>query len=96
MPQVSIVAVVTPRPGAEAALEAELLSLVAPSRAEAGCVRYDLLRDPSQPGTLVFLEDWKDLAAHLEHKQTPHFLASRARQEGLVANREVRLLEAVG
>ena len=95
MSRITVLATVTARAGAETALAEELLSLVAPSRAEAGCLRYDLLQDPAHPEILVFMEDWASLEAHQTHKQTPHFLASRARQEDLVATRDVRFLEAL-
>ena len=93
MSQVSVVAIMTPTPGREAELAEVLLALVPPTRQESGCLRYDLLRDPDRPGVLVFLEDWESRAAHRAHKATPHFVASRARQEGLVAARDVRILE---
>lgn len=95
MSQVSVVAIMTAVPGFEAALADELMSLVPPTRLEAGCLRYDLLVHPGHPETLVFLEDWESLAAHMAHKETPHFLASRARQVGLVKDRDVRILEAL-
>ena len=95
MSQVSVVAIMTAAPGLEAALAKELMTLVAPTRQEAGCLRYDLLVHPGHPETLVFLEDWASLAAHMAHKETPHFLASRARQAGLVADRDVRILESI-
>ena len=93
MSQIAVVAVMTALPGSEAALAEVLGSLVAPTRREAGCLRYDLHRDPGAPGTLVFLEAWESREAHQAHLKTPHFLSARARQEGLVASREVRILE---
>ena len=95
MSQISVVAIMTAEPGREAELAEVLLALVPPTRLEAGCLRYDLLRDPQQPGVLVYLEDWESREAHQAHKATAHFVASRARQEGLVAAREVRILETI-
>jgi len=95
MSQISVVAVMTATPGREAELVAVLQDLVPPTRLEPGCLRYDLLRDPQHPGVLVYLEDWVSREAHQAHKATPHFIAARARQEGLVAAREVRILEGV-
>ena len=95
MPQVSVVAIMIATPGREAELAEVLLALVPPTRKEAGCLRYDLLQGPEQPGVFVYLEDWESRAAHMAHKETPHFVASRARQEGLVAARDVRILETL-
>jgi len=92
MPQISVVAFMSPTPGKEAELAQVLQELVPPTRLEQGCLRYDLLREP-ECGALVFLEDWESREAHQAHKATPHFVASRARQEGLVAARDVKILE---
>ena len=95
MSAITVVAIVTAQPGAEAALQSILLGLVAPTRLEAGCLRYDLHRDPLNPQTLVFLETWASREAHQAHLKTPHFLAARAKQEGLVRERNVRIVEAL-
>lgn len=92
MPEHIVVAAITARPGCEDRLEAVLAGLVEPSRAEPGCLRYDLHRDVNAPATFVFLEAWESPLAHENHKKTPHFLAARAEQEGLVAHREARIL----
>lgn len=95
MSHVVVVASITARPGAEAALAAELSVQVAPAREEAGCLRYDLHRDPANPATLVFLETWasrEDLTAHMN---TPRFLAARERQKELVAGRDIKVLEKI-
>jgi inosose dehydratase len=53
-------------------LEAELAALVAPTRAEAGCQRYELNRATNEPGVLYFTEIWASPAAHEAHLRTPH------------------------
>jgi quinol monooxygenase YgiN len=95
MPQLVVVAAITALPGSEADLAAILQGLVAPTRLEAGCVRYDLHRDAADPAVLVFLETWASREAHKAHMATPHFLEARGRQEGLVAGRSVRMLEQI-
>jgi quinol monooxygenase YgiN len=45
-----------------------------PSRAEAGCVSYNLYEQPSS-NNFLFLEEWADQKALDEHFQTPHFQA---------------------
>ena len=83
------------RPGAEAALAAELAAQVAPTRQEAGCLRYDLHRDPANPGTLVFLEAWETREDLKAHANTPRFHASHERQKELVAARDIKVLEKI-
>ena len=95
MSQLAVVAFITALPGREAALEAELSSLVDPTRQEAGCLRYDLVRDSADPRRLAFLETWASREALQAHMKTPHFLGSRQRQEGLVETREAKVLDWV-
>ena len=55
-----------------------LLKVCAPTRAEKGCINYDLHVSPDNPGLLVFHENWvskEDLDAHLA---SPHIDAFRA------------------
>ena len=53
-------------------LEAELGALIGPTRAEAGCQRYELNRANNEPGVLFFTEVWARPAAHEAHLATPH------------------------
>jgi quinol monooxygenase YgiN len=95
MSQLVVVAAIQAVPGAEGRLTEILHGLVAPSRLEPGCLRYDLHRDPADPASLVFLETWATPEAHQVHMTTPHFKAARTAQEGLVAGRSVRMLEQI-
>ena len=45
------------------------------SRKEAGCLRFDLLRDNEKPNRFFFYEIYDDKAAVDVHKATPHFKA---------------------
>jgi quinol monooxygenase YgiN len=62
--------------GKEEELEAHLLSLSAPTRAEAGCVLYDLYRSPQVSHHFLRLEVWASPAALEAHKASPHIRAS--------------------
>ena len=61
--------------GHEARLRQELQRLVAPTRAEAGCVIYDLHESSTEPGRFMFHEVWERDADLDAHFQTPHMLA---------------------
>lgn len=66
------------RPGKEEALRKVLLSLVEPTRAEDGCVQYDLHVHTSDPGRFVFYENWNS-REHLDaHLASPHLIAAVA------------------
>ena len=70
---VKIVAVLTARPGKADELKALLSGMLAPSRAEAGCLRYDLWRDQANAGRFVLDELYVDDAAIAAHRETAHF-----------------------
>jgi len=96
MTQIVLAALFTARPGCGAALEAEAARMVSPTRAEPGCLRYDLHRDPENPGVIAFLESWADAGALEAHRRSPHILAWRAAAADLIALRDVRTLEPLG
>ena len=67
-----VVAVFVARPGRDAELERTLLDLVRPTRAEDGCIRYELNRAVDETGVLFFTEIWASAAHHHAHLGTPH------------------------
>jgi quinol monooxygenase YgiN len=62
-------------PGREADLRSDLLALVAPTRAEDGCLRYDLHDDPQDPARFAFYEVWASPDHHRAHDATDHVAA---------------------
>lgn len=80
----TVIAQVRAKAGQQARLRQELQALVTPTRAEPGCVCYDLHESNTEPGLFVFYETWKgdvDLDAHF---QTPHMLAFHGKAPDLV------------
>ncbi|MGK5011662.1 putative quinol monooxygenase [Janthinobacterium sp. MDB2-8] len=57
------------------AVRAALEAVVPPSRAESGCLRYELHLDNKIPTRFIMLEEWTDKAALTAHDTTPHFKA---------------------
>ena len=47
--------------------------LVEESRKEAGCVRYNLLQDVSNPQTLIMVEEWESAGILKRHMASAHF-----------------------
>jgi quinol monooxygenase YgiN/quercetin dioxygenase-like cupin family protein len=72
------------REGKAREVKQELLSLTAPTRAEAGNIGYDLYQSVDQPDRFMRLEVWRDAGALELHKATPHLRASfeRRKHEG--------------
>ncbi len=72
MSDLTVVAVITAKPGSEQIVRDALNALVPPTRAEDGCVSYDLHESANEPGTFVTIEVWhaqSDLDAHMA---SPH------------------------
>jgi quinol monooxygenase YgiN len=58
--------------GKQEAFKAELLSILAPTRAEAGNISYNAYQSPNDPTEFTTVEMWKSQAAIDEHMTSPH------------------------
>jgi quinol monooxygenase YgiN len=76
---VHVIATFVATPGKEDELEEALVALVEPTRREAGCLRYDLVRGHGRSAELVFIEEWESVAQLDAHSQTDHLRAAQAR-----------------
>ena len=70
-----VIAILAIRPEKVDEATASLSGLVESSRKDAGCIRYDVLQNTSDPTDLTFDEEWDSEAAHDAHMETPHVLA---------------------
>lgn len=72
-----VVAYLTAKPGKEAVARKNIRALLAPTRAEKGCIVYDLHEMHSEPAKFMFYEIWKS-AEHLNaHAKSKHLAAFR-------------------
>jgi len=75
--QVTVIARARAKSGFEKRVREELERMLVPTRAEAGCIHYDLHESPADPRDFMFHETWQSLS-HLEaHRQTPHIKRMR-------------------
>jgi len=63
-----------PSPGNEAEFREELLRVVEPTRAEAGCVAMRVYESLHEPFVLAIHSEWVNEAAFEHHAQLPHTL----------------------
>lgn len=84
MPKLTIVANIHAKPGKIELLKAELTKLIAPTRAEAGCIQYDLHQDNANAAHFMFYENWESRALWQAHMGTPHLAAYGAATVGAV------------
>jgi quinol monooxygenase YgiN len=59
--------------GHEEKLAEQLRALVAPTRSEAGCLTYELHRDPQNSAKFMFYERFTSQSDLDQHLATPHF-----------------------
>ena len=64
----------------------ECLALVAPSRAEEGCLNYDLHQSMDDATLFVFYENWVSREALDRHLEMPHSLRFDEQTRGLLAH----------
>jgi quinol monooxygenase YgiN len=81
----AVIAQIKAKPGNENSVRQELLSLVAPSRKDTGCLNYDLHQGLDNPALFLFHENWTSKAHLDQHLQKPDLQAVLARVSQLVA-----------
>jgi len=75
----TIVARFRAKPGMQDQVRAALRALLAPTRAESGCINYDLHESLEDPRNFVLYENWvttEQLEAHLKTPHLVQFLAA--------------------
>lgn len=72
MEQVTVVATIRAKPGKEEDVKKALLKLIEPTRAEAGCINYDLHQAVDDRSVFVFHENWTSRRDLDEHLAKPH------------------------
>lgn len=65
-------------------VKAELLKLIDITRAEAGCVNYDLQQDNENPAHFMFYENWQTRELWQTHMNNQHLADYMAATEGAV------------
>ncbi len=72
---VMLIAKNTLKPGTEQDFLALAREMTAKTRAEAGCISYELVQDQADPLVYFFIEKYADQNAVQAHRETPHFKA---------------------
>lgn len=83
--QVTVVVRIKAKPGMESLVKQELFGLLAPTRAEAGCINFDMHQAPNDPSLFLFHENWTSEGALNRHFQTEHILRWIEKADALLA-----------
>jgi quinol monooxygenase YgiN len=85
MPSVRVIALFQAKPGREAELINLLSGLTGPTRAEEGCISYELLQKNDDPTSLAMVEEWAGPEALRAHSKSEHLLKAQGAVADLVA-----------
>lgn len=80
-----VIAHLTARPDRIDDTRVALTSLLEPTRAEQGCLRYELTQNNADPTDFTFIEEWTTDAALDEHLESEHIRTLRSRADELFA-----------
>ncbi|AXI46647.1 antibiotic biosynthesis monooxygenase [Sulfitobacter sp. SK012] len=92
----TILAQITAVVGKEDLVRAELEKLVDTTRAETGCIQYDLHKDNDQLGFFVFYETWENRELWQEHMGAPHLAEYMAATDGAVSSFVLNEMSKIG
>lgn len=65
-------------------VKSELIKLIEPTRAEKGCIQYDLHQDNDNPAVFIFYENWESRTLWQDHMKNNHLAAYAHATKGAV------------
>ena len=77
-------------------LKTLLEAMVLPSRAEVGCLKYNIYQIENDPKRFIVIESWEDEAALERHKHSKHYLYYKSRYETHTAEKFTENLITIG
>ena len=95
MVPLTVIARLKAKVGREGELGTALRALVGPTRAERGCLTYDLHRSHEDPGLFIFTEAWENRPLWEDHMKAPHLVAFGERQAELTESWELFVGEKI-
>ena len=96
MTQLTIVANITAKADKIELVKSELIKLIDVTRAEEGCINYDLHQDNENPAHFMFYENWATTELWQQHMQAQHLQDYLAATDGAVEAFVVNQMSAVG
>jgi quinol monooxygenase YgiN len=96
MPRLTIVANIRANPDKIDLVKAELEQLIPITRAEEGCIQYDLHQDNENPAHFLFYENWESRELWQIHMNAPHLAAYMEATDGAVAEFTLNEMSHIG
>ena len=94
--KLTIVASILAKQGYTTLVKSELKKLIAITRAEKGCINYDLHQDNENENLFLFYENWESRELWQDHMQNSHITAYKEATEGAVAEFTLHEMTPVG
>ena len=83
--KITVTARIKVKPGMEEKLKQELLAIVGLTRAESGCINYDLHQALEDPSLFLLHENWVSQEALEQHLALPHIRALGEKSQEVIA-----------
>ncbi|GAM71441.1 hypothetical protein JCM19236_6399 [Vibrio sp. JCM 19236] len=77
-------------------VQSELLKLIETTRAEKGCINYDLHQDNENPAHFLFFENWESRELWQDHMSNTHLAEYVKAVEGAVESFTVNEMTLIG
>lgn len=96
MSKLTIVANILAKEEQRELVKRELLKLIEPTRAEEGCINYDLHQDNENPNLFLFFENWKSRELWQTHMKNDHLAAYLKATDGAVTEFTLQEMTELG
>ena len=96
MAQLTIVAQIWAKPEKRELVKTELLKLIETTRAEEGCIDYDLHQDNDNENLFLFYENWVTRELWQKHMENTHITNFKKATEGAVERINLYEMTLVG
>ena len=94
--ELALVANITAHPGKGEDLKNALEALLVPTRAEVGCLQYDLHQNNNNADAFVYFERWSDYDVWQDHMKTDHINVFLELTKDIIADFSVTELHKIG
>ena len=94
--QLTIVAKIIAKEGKRELVKNELLKLIDITRAEEGCISYDLHQDNTNPNLFLFYENWINRDLWQKHMNNAHLAEYRKATDGAVEEFTLNDMTVIG
>lgn len=94
--QLTIIARILVKAEKRELVQSELMKLIEMTRAEEGCINYDLHQDNENPNLFLFYENWVSRELWQKHMETAHLAAFKVATDGAVEEIVINEMTVIG